>query len=231
MVLKKICPKCGKETEKFYGGVCKDCYVKETFENKIKRNKIILYRCKICGKFSFNKKHIFPTLEEAIEHFVKHNKELKIDNFERTYSINGNKLTVRWSKDNELFFEKSFKIQIKPFKCQYCQMMLSGYRQAIIKLRFSVDNSLLEEIFNYVEKRNRTDPLSFISKIERNKNGVDIYIGSKKVAYEIIKLIKSKIEIKTRISRRLMGIKNGKHVYLDTITIRERWENGEEEKK
>ncbi|MCD6483287.1 MAG: hypothetical protein J7K83_03405 [Candidatus Aenigmarchaeota archaeon] len=226
MTLKKICPRCGKESKKFYNGLCKDCYVKEVFGERLKRNYIVLYRCKICGKYSFNKKHVFSTLEEAIGHFVRHNKELKISNFKRVYEFNGETLKVKWVKDNETFYEREFKIRVKPFKCQYCQMMLSGYRQAIIQLRFNPDNELMDEIFRYVEKRNRSDPLSFISKIERTKDGIDMYIGSKKVAYELIKLIKSKIEIKTRISRRLMGLKDGKRVYLDTITMRKRWEDG-----
>ncbi|MEM5828090.1 MAG: NMD3-related protein [Candidatus Aenigmatarchaeota archaeon] len=218
-MLRKICPKCGRETDLFIEKFCIDCFRKE-FEKSLKIPEVqTIYVCKYCGKYSFSKKFLFNTIEEAIDHYVKHSEHLKV-NADINYELNYPELFLKFYKDNLLILEKNIKIKEKPFTCKFCAMKNSGYKQAILQLRFDVSDELLQEIENYVNNRNQTDFLSFISKIERKKDGIDLYIGSKKVAYEILKLISRKFQIEYKVTRTLVGVKEGKRLYLDTILIR-----------
>ena len=229
MALKKFCPKCGKEIEKFYEGLCKDCFTSIYFEKIKELKKAEIYKCKVCGRYSLTKKQLFNSLDEAINHFVKHSKNLKIKNFQRDFEIQNGFIKIFWKEDSETIFSKDLRIKIKPFKCRYCQMMLSGYRQAIIQIRTKkVENEkILEEILKTIDERNKHDFLSFVSKIERKKSKIDVYIGSKKSAYLAIRRIKSKfpdVDFKIKVSKKLMGYKKGRRLYLDTISISDAYE-------
>ncbi|MEM5820750.1 MAG: NMD3-related protein [Candidatus Aenigmatarchaeota archaeon] len=218
-MLRKICPKCGKEAEIFIEKFCIDCFRKD-FERSLEIPKIQkIYFCKYCGKYSFSKKFLFNTIEEAIDHYVKHSDHFKV-NADIQYELNYPELFVKFYRDNLLISEKIITITEKPFTCKFCAMKNSGYKQAILQLRFDVSEELLKEIENYVNKRNKQDFLSFISKVEKNKDGIDLYIGSKKVAYEILNLISKKFPIEYKVTRTLVGVKEGKRLYLDTILIR-----------
>jgi len=220
-MLRKICPKCGKETEIFVEKFCLDCYRKE-FEKKLKIPKVqTIYVCKYCGKYSFSKKYLFNTFEEAINHYINHSDFFKVESeMEKKFELNDNFLIAKFYRDNLLVLQKEVEIREKPFTCKFCAMKNSGYKQAIIQLRFDVSEKLLKEIEDLVNRKNKEDFLSFISKIEKSEKGIDLYIGSKKVAYEILNLIASKFPIEYKVSRTLVGVKEGKRLYLDTILIR-----------
>lgn len=216
-----LCPKCGKKTEIFIEKFCLDCFRKE-LERKIKIPEIqTIYRCKYCGRYSFSKEYLFNTFIEAINHFVVHSKNLKIQDVEREAEVlDEGYINIKILKDKLLILKKKVEVREKPFTCKFCAMRNSGYKQAILQLRFDVTESLIEEIRDFVNRRNRTDFLSFISKIEKSKGGIDIYIGSKQVAYDILNMIANKFPIEYKVSKTLVGIKKGKKVYLDTIVIR-----------
>ena len=231
MVLKKFCPKCGKETNKFYEGLCKECFINEKFKNLKGFKKVVIYRCKVCGRYSLNKKMLFNSLNDVLHHFVFHSKSLKVNNFRKEFEVKQSFIKIKWFLDDVQLFSLSLRIKLKPFKCQYCQMMLSGYRQAIIQIRTKrIDpEKIMEEILKFIDERNKIDYLSFVSKIERKGKKINLYIGSKKSAYGALKRIKnvfSNIDFKIKVSKKLMGYKKGKRLYLDTIVISEDENNG-----
>ncbi|MEM0242915.1 MAG: NMD3-related protein [Candidatus Aenigmatarchaeota archaeon] len=220
-MIKRICPKCGKNVEIFVEKFCLDCFRREIEKELRIPEKITIYKCKHCGKYSLSKKHLFNFFEEAIEHLGKHADFFKKINLERKIKYKDSEMFVYFFYDNILVLERRIEIQEKLFTCIFCAMKLSGYKQAIIQLRFDVSESLIKEIEDLVRRRNLKDFLSFISKIERNKDGIDLYIGSKKTAYEILNLILNNLNsVEYKISKTLVGVKNGKKVYLDTILIR-----------
>lgn len=218
--MRTICPRCGRETKVFVEKFCLECYRKD-IEKKIKiPGKQTIYKCKYCGKYSITKKHLFYTFEEVINHLLSHSSFLKNVELEKNFDVFDNLIKITFLKDNLIVLVKELEIQEKPFTCKFCAMKNSGYKQAIIQLRFEVSDELLKEIESLVYRKNRYDFLSFISKIERKNNGTDLYIGSKNVAYEILNLISKKFPIEYKISKTLVGVKEGKRVYLDTILIR-----------
>ncbi len=52
--MKRICPKCGKETEKLYNGLCYVCYKESTVNFEIKKKKI--YICRHCKRVKIDNK-------------------------------------------------------------------------------------------------------------------------------------------------------------------------------
>ncbi|MFH7902912.1 MAG: NMD3-related protein [Candidatus Aenigmatarchaeota archaeon] len=219
-MIRTICPKCGKETKIFIEKFCLDCFRKD-FENRIKLPKFIsIYKCKYCNRYSLSKKHLFNSYEEALSHFSLHYDIFKKINLDKNFEIFENKISIIFLKNNIIISKKEIEVREKTFVCKFCAMKNSGYKQAIIQLRFEVNEELLKKIENIVERRNKTDFLSFISKIERRKEGIDLYIGSKSTAYEILNFISKEFPIEYKISKTLVGIKEGKKVYLDTILIR-----------
>jgi nonsense-mediated mRNA decay protein 3 len=98
-------------------------------------------------------------------------------------------------------------------------MKNSGYRQAILQLRTRFNEKILKEIERIV-KNEKKDFYSFISRIEEKKEGIDVFLGSKNVAYKILKFLEKNYKIEYKISKKLVGMKKGKRVYLHTISIK-----------
>ncbi|MEM0481094.1 MAG: NMD3-related protein [Candidatus Aenigmatarchaeota archaeon] len=215
-MLKKLCPICGNQTEIFVEGICLDCYRNEFLKKNKVNTKIKIFQCKYCGKYSISKKYLFYTFEEALNHYIKHNKDYKFENAE--VILENEKIKIY--RDNILLFAFDLEVEIKPFSCKFCIMKNSGYKQAIIQLRTNKNYKLLDEIGKIVEENSYNDFYSFISRVEKSEKGIDVYIGSKKVAYKILKNFEKKYGISYKISRTLVGVKEGKKVYLDTILIK-----------
>ncbi len=212
MLPKKFCPACGKETEIFINGFCIECF-KKRFKKTQFPKFIKIYQCKFCKKFAVGNL-LFDSLEEAVNKAIKDFKDLKL------ILIAENFVKLAKEVENLIIEEKDVEIKIKQIICKYCNMMQTGYKQAIIQLRSKNNEEFLKIIEEVIEKERKFDNLSFISKIEESKNGIDLYIGSKKAAYKAINEIKKYYKINIKVSKKLVGIKSGKRIFLDTIAIR-----------
>ncbi len=215
----KFCPKCGRSTEKFYDNLCKDCFLQK-IEIPDLPEKIVIRQCKICGKF-YGDERGEMVLESAVDKVLK--KLLKEKEIQSaTYRIDKNKIHSEitlevggLSKAIELDFDLVEKVTI----CRFCSQKLSGYFNSILQIRGGQTEKALEETGAEVKRLNKRDELAFISKIEKVKNGVDVYLGSKSAAHKVVNLLKIRHNVKIKISRKQYGIKEGKNVYRDTILI------------
>lgn len=219
---KKFCPKCGKETEKFYGKVCKDCFFSNLSAIKKIPDRLIIKTCKSCGKFFIND-ILVNSVEEALDSVLSETlkqKEVKT----AAYEIHGNTVKVNVGikvDDAEKSEEKALNLIVRTILCKPCSMKASGYFQSMLQVRApeKLLNVLQTEIENQIDFFNNFDRLSFISSIEPTKNGFDVYIGSKSAARRISKNLKNKYNANIKISRKLSGSISGKKVYRDTILI------------
>ncbi len=104
--------------------------------------------------------------------------------------------------------------------CQACSRISGMYYEAIIQIR----GNKKEKVKSFVEKKinelSKKDELSFISKIEEKKKGLDIYVGSKKAAKSILKEAKKLYNLETKESYTLIGERKGKKLYRVTILLR-----------
>lgn len=221
-MVKKFCPKCGKETEKFYENLCKDCFLEKiSFIDKIP-DKIVIGKCKFCEKFFIDKKG-FDSLENAVgEMLARILEENKIQSI--NYRIHDNKvsITLRFKiEDLEKAEEKESQLILKSITCNSCSLKSLGYFQAILQVR--APENLLEKISqdieNFIQLFKNYDNLSFLLRIEKQAKGFDFYIGSKKVAHQIAKNLKRKYKAKVKVSKKLSGSIKGKKVYRDTLLI------------
>jgi NMD protein affecting ribosome stability and mRNA decay len=219
---KKICPKCGRETEKFYGKVCKDCFLLEVSIIKKLPDNLIIKNCKSCCKFFINDRSV-NSVEEALDFILSELlKQKEIKNV--TYEMKNDKVRINVNikiNDAEKTEEKVLNLIKKTILCRYCSMKYSGYFQSILQVRApeKLLDSLKTDIENQIDLLNKFDKLAFISKIETARRGFDAYIGSKSAATQIAKNLKNKYKARIKVSRKLSGSIGGKKVYRDTVLI------------
>ncbi len=216
MLPKKICPKCGKETEIFVNSLCIECLKEEKKKELNLRKQIKIFQCKYCQKFSIGKNILYNHFEDALKNTFKSFKDFEI----RILNFLNDEIEIVIKYENLIIATQKIKIQIKPIICKYCNMMHTGYKQAIFQLRRKDNEELTREIKELIEKEREKDNLSFISKIEKTKDGIDIYIGSRKAAYKVLKELKKYYDLKIKVSKKLVGVKSGKRVYLETFSIK-----------
>jgi nonsense-mediated mRNA decay protein 3 len=219
---KKFCPKCGRQTDEFYNGLCSSCSLSGVSIAKKLPNQLRIKECKICGKFLMN--DLSGSTESLVESFLEDLIKQK-EIMSATYRISGNKifLTLKLKKgDFEKTEEKALDLITKKIICQTCSMKETGYFQATLQIR--APNELLPEIKSKIESQinylNQYDNLAFISNFQETKNGFDFLIGSKNSANQIAKILKLKYKAKIKISRKLSGSIKGKKVYRDTILVK-----------
>ena len=222
----KFCPKCGKQTEKFYDNLCKNCFFEKfSLVDKLPE-RFVLKQCKNCGKIYANE-DFAETIEGALDILLREllqDKHMQALN-SASYRIEGRRVHVTLVlhvEDLEKIEKKDVELVVKAIICQSCSMQISGYFQSVLQLR--APKELLEAMFDeaqqQVEFLSHYDQHAFISKIEKRKEGIDLYIGSKKVAMQMAKNIKNKFNASITISRKISGLYQGQKAYRDTILVR-----------
>lgn len=204
----KICPKCGAsdKDKQFAGSFCIDCV---HIELKLPPE-LIIEVCKDdnTAKFQGKKTNFTPKLvEQFIATKTKGDFEsLSYDeeNKEVEYIINlaGNLVQLR----------RPLKLIIRPVLSIEASRRHGGYYEATIQLRGDPDKIAKYEkrITRFVVKD------SFIAKVSVLKEGVDLQIGSKAIAIDVLK----RLGLKSIRTSTLAGLKNCKKVYRDTFSVR-----------
>ncbi|MFH0711061.1 MAG: NMD3-related protein [Candidatus Aenigmatarchaeota archaeon] len=218
----KFCPKCGRETDKFYGKVCNRCFLEKLTVVEKLPSKILLKKCKICGKVYYEAETFFSVesaLDDSLSKILSHPEIASA-----SYKIKDNvayatlKIVVDDLEKEEI---KSISIVFKSIICESCSKKHLGYFQSVIQLR--AKEPLLKIISNEIEEelkiRNKHDPLAFISKTEKEKGGENFYIGSKQAAVQLSRNIKLKYKAIVKRTSKLVTSMKGKGVYRDTILI------------
>ncbi len=222
---RKFCPKCGRDTEEFHDNLCTDCFM----ENKSSLGKLpermVARRCSACRKYLVVDKK-FDSLNEAMEEDLR-----KLFNKPNISSVSFREDTSRGklhvtivSEFGGIKKEEEAKVNlsVKRIQCQYCAMKDSGYYQTVLQIRLPPDiqNSIIDDVVKRLSFLSHFDPQSFISKVEKTKKGgVDLYIGSKKAANDVVKALKKDLGVKIKFSKKLAGKSRGENVYRDTILI------------
>ena len=219
---KKFCPRCGREADKFFGRVCKHCFLEKVSVIDKLPSRILIKTCKICGKIYYEDETFF-SLESAIDYSLT--KILSLPEISTAvYKIIDNAADVTLKmRLEDLEKEESKKISIvsKSIICESCSKKDIGYFQSVLQLR--AKEPLLKIISDEIEEElkmmNRKDPLAFVSKTEKVKTGKNFYIGSKQAAVEISRNAKLKYKATIKRTSKLVGELKGKRVYRDTILI------------
>ncbi|MCL5105795.1 MAG: 60S ribosomal export protein NMD3 [Candidatus Marsarchaeota archaeon] len=218
----KYCPTCNRNSNenRFIGEFCETCTIKKI--NAEVSESAEITQCKDCGKIKTNqgyakldKLSLSAILQKLLKKsFVK----IKAVDFDK--SIINAQFSI-FKNGEKVRFEKHILFSIKKSMCDQCYRRHSGYYEALVQLRVSGNEfhekemSRLEKIASnltkYIEAGN-----GFITKIEKSKNGLDVYTSDKKATSAFMSLRK----FKPKVSFTLYGLKNGKKVYRNIYLLK-----------
>jgi nonsense-mediated mRNA decay protein 3 len=206
-----ICPKCGAKNSEiqFMGPFCVNCY--EISIKLPKPSEAKFTKCKRCGKMLFKGEWQAFDISKVVKNLFKKSKG-EFDSVD--YDPDRQKLVFKAIRGGtEKIVENPFPIEINVNICPDCSRMSGGYFEAIVQLRG--DNR--ERLKQYGESlQKRLKEKTFVTKVDENKDGIDLYIGDSKVVLKDL----NERHIPCVISRKLFGKKEGKLIYRTTYLIR-----------
>lgn len=223
-----ICVVCGKEGVA-YRGMCSSCAsesVRIEFPDKIEYSE-----CPKCSAFRVNKKWEYNDPRGAL---LKQLISL-ITLPDRSFSLSDpvleriddqiSSLSVSVNSIDGFSFERSSRIYMRVTheSCPVCDRKTGSYYEAILQIRFE-DSGNMEIMDDLLIELNRIpdqgDPNQFISKYVQLPEGIDIYLGSKKLGEKMLKHISSSYPGSRHNSKKLAGRKEGKDFYRFTFSYR-----------
>jgi len=215
-----MCPKCGAlDTQKeFEGSFCADCFAQDTtLFGKIKTPELRV--CQTCKRAFFNGKWKELT-EESLSKWMKE----KIDTKRPLQSM-----TASWHRVNNGLMVKAtlaftvasrkverkaqFLLRVHQTCCDQCRKRSGGYHEAIIQLRGENMDHIRRLAVRLTKLINEE---SFVTGIEERKEGIDLQVGSKNYAMEVIRQLRKPFTV----AHKLIGMKEGKRQYRASVCLR-----------
>ncbi|MFX0008514.1 MAG: NMD3-related protein, partial [Candidatus Hermodarchaeota archaeon] len=126
------------------------------------------------------------------------------------------------SEDRNIQHSQTIKVNINYLLCKNCSNLRGGtYYLSIIQLRvkdeeqFGLIKNIIDEVNEYAENLFKNDPKQYISKIEDQKYGVDLYLSTNELMNQLIKFLRSKYHFLFKRTKKLVGRDNqrGKNLY------------------
>ncbi len=240
----RFCAICGKtlgEDDPHFG-MCLECYLKEhpLFELP---DHLSLNICLDCGSFSKKdvwieplENELFSIIEQAIQRFLlksflkRNNIEFDLSFNEESFIFSSKDLLASLEvviqgilkKDSNIKHQETIKLNLNHILCKNCSNLRGGtYFLSIIQLRvknedqFGLIKQVIEEINDFAEQTFENDHKQYISKIEDQKYGVDLYLSTNELMNYIIKFMQSKYKFLLKRTKKLVGrdTQRGKNLY------------------
>jgi len=201
-----ICPKCGRSSDdiRFVEAFCVDCYpVKLRCPAKME-----VEQCTRCGRMRIRGEWIDPGKRALSDYIIG---KCKGDFDGGVYDPGEQTATFVMSKSG-VKIERSIALEIKKTICWQCSRISGGYFEAIIQLRGD-PLKVKGHALLFVKKLSKR---TFIAKEEEKEGGLDIFVGNSKAVVELM----SEMGIKTLITKKLVGVSEGKRLYRTTFLVR-----------
>jgi nonsense-mediated mRNA decay protein 3 len=221
--LKKLCALCGKHAENLVDGLCTDCYDKKFPKIKLEREKLSIKLCE-CGRAKIDKKwRDSVDEEELVKTVVERNVTPRHDtNIHVEYQWLKDRIIVRLLDADNSNILGSFVVNVKYEKCPRCAAYLGKYYEATLQIRGGEDFILdVLELVDDVLKKETSDEKAFVTEETRVRGGVDLKLGSKRVASKIVSLAKKYKNAEIKYSKKLKTRKAGKDIFRYTFLIKE----------
>ncbi len=203
-----ICPKCGRSERevKFLEAFCVDCY---PFNLKLP-GRIEIEFCKRCSRMRIRGEWA-PYSRRKLEEHIASKARGEFERVEYDSEKKEMVFTVR-KGGAEAEIRKPFEFEKKIVICPDCSKISGGYYESVIQLRGNEKRvakyaRILTEML-----RKRT----FITKTEEKHGGTDIFAGSTRAVLEAV----AELGLRAKITRKLVGTKEGKRAYRATFSIR-----------
>lgn len=232
------CPKCGKECDKLFDSVCRDCFF-ETFK-PIELPLVLHVRiCSSCGAYFHRSRwenigNVEEVVLKAVEnalfiHDEAGDVELCMEPKEVTpyiYKVRAEIDAI--VKEESVHAEAETEVRVQRTACDMCSRESGGYFEAIIQIRaagrFPTEeekrrcSAIAREAMESMRKKG--DRLAFISEALELKEGIDLYMGSMNASRQVCRLIVNELGGSFSDSPTLVGMKDGKNLYRITFAMR-----------
>lgn len=240
---KRFCAICGKELQDYAPSysMCLNCYLKENPLFEVPK-KFSFKICPDCGNFSKKDVWIKPEtnelyiiIENSIRKFVlrpylKKNIDFLISFDKESFVFSSQNMlrslisTIEGTleSDKKISHQEKIDINLIYELCKNCLNIRGGtYFISTIQLRvmdetyFDIIKEVLEKIHKYVEKLHIKDNKQYLSKMEDQKNGVDLYLSTNELMNQIIKFLKSNYHFLIKRTKKLVGrdVQKGRNLY------------------
>jgi len=220
------CAMCGKESEY---SVCGECLSKRIEIVKIP-NVIELTECSVCGSFRLDRWRNVDFYDALSRQFFRKalfHEEFELRDFEFKVSEDRCLVKLRGNlRGHALELEKETKIRIRRIACEKCSRQSGGYYESIIQIRANKRKIREEEIELVIDmmesllKRESDNPKAFVTKIETKREGLDIYLGDKKIGEKISRSIAKSFGAEIKESKKIAGREDGRDFYRFTYLIK-----------
>jgi len=240
----RFCAICGKilvETDPHFG-MCLECYLKEHPLFKLP-DQFSLNICMDCGSYSKKddwveplENDIFSIIEQAIQKILlkpflkKNNIDFSISFNEDSYVFSSKDLLSSLEisiqgvlkENSNITHQQTIKLNLNYILCKNCTNLRGGtYFLSIVQLRvkdesqFVLIKEVMEEINEYVESLFEKDHRHYISKIEDQKFGVDLYLSTNELMNYLIKFLRGRYHFLLKRSKKLVGrdSQKGRNLY------------------
>ncbi|MDE1824244.1 MAG: hypothetical protein KGH74_03000 [Candidatus Micrarchaeota archaeon] len=207
----KSCPTCSRTSNdaKFFGSFCEYC---SRDKLSAKLNAVVeVTWCKRCMRIRGREGFVAPAgrnFEEIMGsrfkgysvHLVKLNRDSALLDI------------AEMTPDGPLSVEKEIGIRYNKTLCDTCYKKSSSYYEAVVQLRGNPAKMerMIASLERYFERRKQ-----FVSKIEKEDNGFNVYLSDKRMASEFM----ASKRLKPNMSYTLAGIKGGKKIYKNTYAL------------
>ncbi|MBU0591361.1 60S ribosomal export protein NMD3 [Candidatus Micrarchaeota archaeon] len=206
-MIELICPKCGKTNKQmdFIEAFCINCYpIKIETPAKIETE-----RCRECGKIKLRGEWVTYTDKKFAKYIIS---KCKGTFSTAEYDNAKNTITFTIDKQTETTIKRDIILDVKTNMCGHCSRISGGYFQGIVQLRGD-EKRIKKHADQLIEQLAKK---TFLTKTEEKDGGFDIYVGNSKAVVELF----SKLKIKVRITKKLVGAEQGKRLYRTTFLIR-----------
>ncbi|MDI9396106.1 MAG: 60S ribosomal export protein NMD3 [Euryarchaeota archaeon] len=232
------CPKCGKESNKLFDPVCRDCFF-ETF--KLIELPLVLHVriCSSCGAYLHRRCwENIGNLEEVVLKAVEnalfiHNEAGDVELYLEPKEITPYIYMVRAELDavvrgEPVHAEAETEVRVQRTACDMCSRESGGYFEAIIQIRAAGRFPTEEEKRRCAaiarvameSMKKKGDRLAFITDTQEQKEGIDLYMGSMNASRQVCRMIISELGGSFSESPTLVGMKDGKNLYRITFAMR-----------
>lgn len=234
-ILRSVCPRCGKPS----AGLCNECRAAETAWFTCDQRVETVY-CPVCdsrkqGKTwsdtTFDRATLLHELAYSALHFHPDVRRPQVQFTFRETSPNRTAVAAEVSGllyGVEVWGECSTKIVWIKEQCDRCNRISGGYYEGIIQVRATdrrpstreIDRAarIAEEVETALQEAG--ERLSFVSKVEATRDGLDIVVGSNHMGQLLAGQIAGALGGRLSTHPKLVGEKEGRKLYRITFLVR-----------
>jgi NMD protein affecting ribosome stability and mRNA decay len=246
---KRFCVVCGSEETqdvRLIRGLCPKCSAAEKPEIEV-RTVLAIKFCRICGSLEERGKWLTPTargLKEDLLTIVEADAKRLIGNdqgrvsdvsiLRMPTSVGSNSILIpvciRTMRNDpqcpQLVRTFNAKIKLVPTICPNCSLIKQKYYEATLQIRASSGEmtrkekaELLGMIDALVARAAKKNKQAFISKLEENPAGFDLFLGSRQLAYAIASRFKAENGVTSKETFKAGKVDKSTGKRKDKVTI------------